>query len=158
LRLVAIIVLALLLVGPLAGTFMIDSADAQDEVPPVVMGVRVLNVGEEWFEVKWETNEPTKGGVEWGRTDEYGNTAQALGSFETVHYLNVTGLKKGTLYHFRVFAEDLGGNIGHGDDVKVGTFPYEAEDEGISSWTWAIIAIVLIVLIIYFLFRRPSAG
>ena len=156
-RRLVIIALALLLVGTFAG-IMIEEADAQDEVPPAVVGVRVLNIGEQWFEVTWETNEPTKGGVEWGRTDEYGNTAQALGSFETVHYMNVTGLKKGTLYHFRVFAEDLGGNIGHGDDVKVGTFPYEAEDEGLSSWTWAIIAIVIMVLIIYFLFRRPRAG
>ena len=156
-RRLLIIALALLLVGTFAG-IMIEEADAQDEVPPAVVGVRVLNIGEQWFEVTWETNEPTKGGVEWGRTDEYGNTAQALGSFETVHYLNVTGLERDTLYHFRVFAKDLGGNIGHGDDVKVGTFPYGTEDEGLSSFTWAIIAIVIIVLVFYFLFLRPRAG
>jgi len=153
LRLVVIIALALLLVGSFAW-ISLENAEGQDEVPPVVVGVRVHNVGEKWFEVKWETNEPTKGGVDWGRTDKYGNTVKALGSFETVHYLNVTGLEKGTLYHFRVFAEDLGGNIGHGKDVQVGTFPYEEDDGGLSSWTWAFIAII-IVLIIYFMFLRP---
>ncbi len=156
-RRLVIIALALLLVGTFAG-IMIEEVDAQDEVPPAVVGVRVLNIGEQWFEVTWETNEPTKGGVEWGRTDEYGNTAQALGSFETVHYLNVTGLERDTLYHFRVFAKDLGGNIGYGDDLEIGTFPYGAADEGLSSFTWAIIAMVIIVLVFYFLFLRPRAG
>lgn len=156
-RRIVVIAMALLLVGSYAG-IMIGDADAQDEVPPAIIGVRVLNVGENRFEVKWETNEPTKGGVEWGRTDSYGNTALGISSFETVHYLNVTGLERGTLYHFRVFAEDLSGNLGYGKDVKVGTFPYEEEDEGLSSWTWAIIAIVIIFLVFFFLFRRPSAG
>jgi len=137
---------------------MTEDTDAQDDVPPVVQGVRVLNVGENRIEVKWETSEPTKGGVEWGRTDKYGNTAKGSSSFETVHYLNVTGLEKGTLYHLRVYAEDLGGNFGYGKDVKVGTFPYEAEDEGLSTWTWGIIALVIIVLLIYFLFLRPVPG
>ena len=156
-RYLVIIALALLFVGSFA-CITLEDAEGQDEVPPVVVGVRVLNVGEKWFEVTWETNEPTKGGVDWGRTDKYSNTVNALGSFETVHYLNVTGLDKGTLYHFRVFAEDLGGNVGHGDDVKVGTFPYEAEGEGLSSWTWGIIAIVVIVLLFYVLFLRPTGG
>jgi hypothetical protein len=154
---VMIIVLAILLTGTL-GLNMTDDVDAQDEVPPAVMGIRVLNVAEHRFEVRWETSEPTKGGVEWGRTNKYGNTAQGPTSFETVHYLNVTGLEKGTLYHFRIFAEDLSGNVGHSKDAEVGTFPYEAADEGVSTLTWAIIAILILVLLIYFLFLRPVAG
>jgi hypothetical protein len=139
-------------------TFNQPPALAQDETPPTIAGIRVIGTGEEYFELRWHTDEPTKGWVEYGRTDEYGMVTNKFGSsYETVHYLNVTGLKKGTLYHFRVYAEDLHGNVGLSGDNEVATFPYE-EEGGLPWWAWTAIALGVIVVLMFLFFPRQGGG
>lgn len=129
-----------------------EPAGGQDVTPPRVLGIWVLNVGEDFFEVKWETDEPSKGGVEWGLDPTYGTVVREPGSFETIHYLNVTGLERGTLYHFRIFAQDLEGNVGHSEDQELGTYPLDGDD-GSPSWAWAVVAILAVAMVLYLLFR-----
>jgi hypothetical protein len=127
---------------------------AQDRVPPVIYGVKVTTAGETWFEVEWETDEPAHGGILWGRDKTYGNDVEEFEGFVKDHLLNVTGLKRDTLYHFRVYAVDLEGNRGEGKDLTVGTFPYEPPDEGASFVTTLIISLVIAVPVVYLLFFR----
>ena len=150
--LLVVTVLALAGAGILLGGSL-----AQDEVSPTVLGVHIRNVGGDYFQVEWQTDEPTKGGVQYGRGPDYGLTVQGGSSYETIHYLNVTGLKRDTTYHFRVYAEDLAGNVGYSEDYTVTIGEAADEGGGLSGWTWAIIAIAMVIAI-YFLFLRPSRG
>ena len=150
-----VLAMAILMIG--AGAIVVlDDARAVDPFPPRISGVKVTTIGETWFEVAWETNEPAKGGIEWGLKG-YSNVTNEFEGFVTDHLLNVTGLKRGTEYHFRVFAVDLSGNEARSEGFTVGTYPFEEDDGGYSLWTWAIIMAVTSVLLVYFLFiRRPS--
>lgn len=131
---------------------------AGNGLPPTISGVRVLNTGEYYFEVTWQTDVPTKGGVEHGTTKDYGETAPEFGNtYEIVHYLNVTGLERGTKYHFRIYAENLHGDIGHSGDNEVATFPYE-EEGGLAWWAWVTIALVVIVLLMYLFLPRGGGA
>ena len=143
-------ILVLICLGPI---MIAEDNDAQHQ-PPGVVHVRVGNIGETWFEVSWETTGPTLGGVEWGRRDSYGNWTNETGSYSTEHTLNVTGLKKGTNYHFRIFAKNLNGAEGYSSDQSIGTFPLGLDEGGLSVGTWAIVIAVVLVPILYLMFFR----
>ena len=74
-----------------------------DYLPPEVQGVSVPYVGDTWFIVQWRTNIPTVGGVHWGLTDGYGNGTIDPGPSINYHHINVTGLRRDTVYHFCVW-------------------------------------------------------
>jgi hypothetical protein len=149
------VLMAVVFLASMAGV-VIDGVSGQDVVPPRVTGVRVTTIGETWFEVEWQTDEPAHGGIEWGRKKAYGNVSEEFEGFVTDHLLNVTGLKKGKLYHFRVYAVDLEGNEGHSNDITVGTYPYGEDDDGISLGASLVIALIIAVPVVYLLFIRPA--
>jgi hypothetical protein len=153
-RVLLIFVIATIVLGS-GAVIMVDDTVAQDELPPKLYSIRVTTIGETWFEVAWETNEPAKGGVEWGLKKGYGNVSNEFEGFVTDHLLNVTGLEKGTEYHFRVFAEDLNGNEAVSGDFIVGTYPLGEDEGGVSLGTWLIIIAIVVVPIVYLLFLRP---
>lgn len=145
--------MVLMLVATFALLFIAPSG-ADNGIPPTISGVRVLNTGEHYFEVTWQTDVPTKGGVEYGETKDYGDTAPEFGNnYETIHYLNVTDLKRGTKYHFRIFAENFNGDMGYSGDAEVATFPYE-EEGGLPWWAWTAIALAVIAVMMYLFFPR----
>lgn len=146
-----------LLVMMLAASFAFLSSaptGAENGIPPTISGVRVISTGEYYFEVTWQTNVPTKGGVEYGKSKDYGKTVHEFGdNYETVHYINVTGLEKGTKYQFRVFADDFAGDRGFSPNNEVATFPYE-EEGGLPWWAWTIIALTVILVLMYLFLPR----
>lgn len=150
--------LTLVSVLALAGAVvLLGGSSAQEELPPTILSVHIRNVGGDYFQVEWQTDEPTKGGIQYGMAPDYGMTVKGGSTYETTHYLNVTNLKRDTTYHFRVYAENLAGTLGYSDDYTV-TIGEVAEDGGgLSGWTWAVIAIV-VVLAVYLLFLRPARG
>ncbi|NIA29959.1 MAG: hypothetical protein GWP06_08630, partial [Actinobacteria bacterium] len=59
--------------------------------------------------IHWETNEPTRGFIEYGPSISYGeNVPDTL--LETVHEFSLTNLNADTTYHFRVGIKDSSGN------------------------------------------------
>ena len=148
-----------MLVALTVGTCLaVLGASAQDTVPPAITGIKVVTVGEFSFEVYWETNEPSVGGVEWGTSKDYGGSKDVFTGYSTKHYLNITGLERDTLYHFRIYAEDLEGNTARSGDFTVGTFPYEEDGGGVSGLTLVAIVIAVGVFTAYLFFRRPGGA
>jgi hypothetical protein len=131
--------------------------ESSAQVPPSVIGVKVLNVGEDYFEIKWETSTPTKCTVEWGKTKEYGQSKELTGSFDSYFRTNITGLDRTTKYHYRIVAEDLSGEVGQSGDFTVITGPQDEVDEGTPGWVWGIVSVLIIVLLVYLLLLRPAA-
>ena len=139
-----------------AGALLVGPTLAQDETPPAVTSVRLLNVGDTYFEVEWQTNEPAKGGIQYGRSSDYGKVIDGPNTFVTRQFLNVTGLTKGATYHYRVYAEDVHGNIGFSGDYTVTVGDQGGGGGGGFSWTWTLFALIIIVIVVYFLFIRPA--
>ena len=90
-------------------------------------------IGETWFTVSWTTSEPALGGVEWGRGQELDRVAREEGEPRTDHFLNVTGLTKGSDHQVRIFATDDSNNTGYSEQWTVSTFPYGWEER---FWPW----------------------
>ena len=73
-----------------------------DDGPRLVRGPYLLGLSERAVTVVFDTDLPTAGEVRWGAGPDYGRrAADALGVH---HVLQLTGLRPGTVYHYRVRA------------------------------------------------------
>jgi len=147
---------ALMLAASVLGAATAVEEDVAGQAPPVILAVHVLNVGEDYFEVEWETDVPTKGSIEWGTTKDYGSDKSLEGSFDTYHRTNVTGLDRTTRYHFRIHVENLAGDTGRSGDQTVTTGPQDETEGGTPGWVWGLSAVIIIVLLFYMLMIRPG--
>ncbi|NIP36581.1 MAG: hypothetical protein GWN18_16595 [Thermoplasmata archaeon] len=150
------VLLSILLAAALLLTVTIHEDGTDAQVPPTVSGVHVLNVGEDYFEIEWETDTPTTCIVEYGRTKDYGRTKELGGSFDSYHKTNITGLDKTTKYHFRIVAENVAGELGYSGDFTVTTGPQSEVEGGTPGWVWGLVALSMIVLFFYLVFIRPA--
>lgn len=83
-----------------------------DEIPPSVSNVRVAEVTRKVFLdalVRWETDEPSAGFVEYGSGGGYSDRVFFEDVFETRHSVNLPGLRSGA-YRFRIISRDISGN------------------------------------------------
>jgi hypothetical protein len=149
------ILLAILLVAAMSTAVITIENDSAAQVPPTVSGVHILNVDENVFEIEWETSVPSKCTVEWGKTKDYGNSKELTGAFDTYFRTNVTELDKTTKYHFRITAVDLADEVGRSGDFTVITGPQDEVDGGTPGWLWGLVAMLIIILLVYFLLLRP---
>lgn len=78
---------------------------------PSISNVNVGSITQTSAVVTWSTNESSDSQVEYGTTTSYGSTTsvQQTGGV-TSHSVTVSGLTKGTTYHFRVISKDSAGN------------------------------------------------
>ena len=67
--------------------------------------------------VSWVTNAPASSQVEYGTTSSYGTTTVLDATMVTTHQVTISGLKAGTLYHFRVQSSDTTGSCVSGDQT-----------------------------------------
>lgn len=67
--------------------------------------------------VTWTTNVPTDGQVEYGATASYGAWSSYAAAPSTSHSIVLGGLAAATTYHYRVRAEDAGGNAVYSADA-----------------------------------------
>ena len=81
-----------------------------DTAPPVLVQMpSSVNVTHKSAVIRWETDEPTDGVIEFGTTPDFGST-EARTSLSTKHNIPLTGLEPGTLYYFRILSNDAAGN------------------------------------------------
>lgn len=85
-------------------------AEAADSQPPVLGAVEVPAPTENLATVFWTTDEPADSQVEYGLTPAYGSLTPR-GPMVTSHSGSLSGLKKATLYYFRVKSRDAAGNL-----------------------------------------------
>jgi hypothetical protein len=148
------LIVFLLVAAVLSPIALVEDSDAQ--APPVVLAVRILGVGENHFEISWETDVPTKGTVEWGKTKDYGESKATGSNFDTYHRINITGLTRLTEYHFKVVVQNVAGEVAQSTDHTITTGPQEELNESTPGWVWGITAVLIIVLLVYIFLLRPA--
>ncbi len=72
---------------------------------PVISNIQVTNITQTSVRVQWDTTTASNTTVNYGLTVAYGLNG-SNGSLLTSHIINLTGLTKGTTYHFRVRSTD----------------------------------------------------
>ena len=151
--------LTVLLLVPLA------MADEPDVEPPVISEVSFYLIGETWFTVGWTTSEPALGGVEWGRGQELDHVAEEEGEPRTDHFLNVTGLTRGSDHRVRIFATDGSNNTGYSGEWTVSTYPVGWEERFWSRYATYVLATITLAAVVALAFlawerwrRRPQDG
>jgi hypothetical protein len=84
--------------------------DEVDNTPPVISDIDVVVSGKSAL-VKWMTNEPTTGSVDFGTTTSYELGKVNSNTLATSHVATLTGLTESTAYSYRITSADTGGNV-----------------------------------------------
>ena len=120
-----------------------------DDDPPAILEVEGYLIGETWFTISWETSEPALGGVEWGLDESLGQVVHEEGeTLRTEHFLNVTGLERGTEHFYVIFATDASNNTGYSEMWEVATYPLGWKERFWNTWGWYTVAVVVLIALI----------
>lgn len=85
--------------------------------------IRIEDLRNYSFIIKWKTNEPARGSVIIGTSQSYGQIFNEEGVYNTTHSLKISGLFEGTLYHYQILQYDLEGNTHYSPDKTLVTLP-----------------------------------
>jgi hypothetical protein len=83
-----------------------------DTFGPVISNVKISNVTETTVVISWTTDEPATDQVEYGKTTNYGSLTIESTEFVLIHSQQLTELKPGSIYRFRVRSRDNNNNFG----------------------------------------------
>jgi subtilisin len=78
------------------------------DTAPVISGVSA-SPNKTSAKITWTTDVPADSQVEYGRTSAYGSITLLDTTLVTGHSVNLTGLKRGTTYHYRVYSRNGAG-------------------------------------------------
>ncbi len=81
-----------------------------DTSPPQMENQAVAEITESSVVITWETNEKSDSMVEYGVSQNYGNSTYRNPELLTLHEMRIVNLDPATVYHFRVVSADLAGN------------------------------------------------
>ncbi|MCM2305323.1 MAG: Ig-like domain-containing protein [Elusimicrobia bacterium] len=81
-----------------------------DNVPPVIAEVSSVGAGADGAYIRWTTSEPADSQVEYGMTEEYGESTPLSASKVLERGVALTGLASEALYHYRVRSRDAAGH------------------------------------------------
>jgi hypothetical protein len=134
------------------------TASLADTTAPEISLVNSNDITTTGATITWTTNEAATSQVEYGLTEEYGSTTTLDSTPVTSHSVDLTGLKAGKTYHYRVISKDAANNQAvSGDD----TFTTAARSGGMPTWAWVIIglgAVGVVGAAAYFISRRLAQG
>ena len=82
-----------------------EGTAANDDLGPLIYNVSTV-VQPNAMVVRWKTDEPSNGTVEWGTSAAYGSTPVSHAAYTYDHRLIVSGLNPSTDHHFRVIGTD----------------------------------------------------
>lgn len=94
----------------------VPSAPPSDIAPPVLSLISATGLTQTGATIGWTTNEPADTSVEYGLTAAYGALTALNTTLTTIHSAVLSGLKAGTLYHYRVKSKDAAGNLSSSSD------------------------------------------
>ncbi|MEM4728595.1 MAG: fibronectin type III domain-containing protein [Thermoplasmata archaeon] len=135
--------------GPaVSGDVSFWTAGSPDTTAPMISDIRVVNVTSTTATILWRTSEPSNSFVEWGNSTAYGRSIFSS-LYVLEHAIVLTGLKPGTLYHFRVSSTDPAGNKGgpSADQSFRTSGGTSAPAVTTSSFPWWLVALLLAVLV-----------
>ncbi|MBM3267286.1 MAG: S8 family serine peptidase [Candidatus Sericytochromatia bacterium] len=106
--------------GPTAPPTPADPPPAADPpAPPAITGIKT-SVTSNSATIRWSTDLPAIGSVDYGETTDYGKVAAKAGSYAKTHEVVLTGLKWRKIYHFRINATtEAGGKASSSDGTVV---------------------------------------
>ena len=90
-----------------------------DEQAPVISNVSGSGLEKYGATITWTTHEPSDTQVEYGITENYGNSTDLNSNRTTSHSQSISGLSAGTQYHFRVKSRDAAGNLAYSGDYTL---------------------------------------
>jgi len=82
----------------------------KDTTPPAISEVKATSYSDVSATITWETDKPATSHVEYGKTKDYGLSAESNGELTTSHKIRLTGLEPSKTYYFMVKSEDKCGN------------------------------------------------
>ncbi len=92
-----------------------------DTTGPAFISVATASAEETEVTVVWTTDELAYGFVEYGETMSYDLSTPKSASAELDHTIAITNLTAGTVYHYRIVAEDESGNVSYSKDRTLET-------------------------------------
>jgi hypothetical protein len=116
----------------------LTTASLPDTTAPVISLVSSSRMTKSGATVTWTTNELATSRVEYGLTEEYGSFTILDTNLVTSHSAELTGLKPGKDYHFRVISKDAAGNQAVSADD---TFTTASRSGGMPTWAWVLIGL-----------------
>ena len=115
-RILGLIAIASLSLAGCAGLVGSNGTKTPTPTSLAITNVQASATTASGFQVGWTTNAPADSAVDYGTTASYGTTAPVNPAMVTSHQMALTGLKAGTMYHFRVRSTDASGNaVASGD-------------------------------------------
>lgn len=96
-------------------------APTSDTTPPNFISIATASAEENEANIVWTTDELAYGYVQYGETAGYGQTTPKSTMATMDGNASLTNLKSGTVYHYRVVAEDEAGNIAYSEDRTLET-------------------------------------
>ncbi|MCK9578769.1 fibronectin type III domain-containing protein [bacterium] len=93
-----------------------------DETAPIISNILISNITENAATIGWVTNEKANSLIDYGLTSTYTDTQHVgLSSYVTSHQAILSGLTKGTVYHYQVLSQDASGNLAKSADLTFTT-------------------------------------
>jgi len=97
--------------------------EVPDTTAPVISNVAAQGINLYSATINWNTNENSDSQVDYGETIAYGQSTILNPSGVTAHSQGLSGLKPGTVYHYRVKSRDASGNLAISSDHTFTTAP-----------------------------------
>lgn len=101
--------------APQAGTQ--ESPALFDAIAPVISNLRIGGITPISAIIRFETDEPTRAQVQYGRTLSYGSFSPLDSTLATQHIIPLAELSPGIDYHYRIIASDAAGNTTYSPDT-----------------------------------------
>jgi serine protease len=102
--------------GNVGNAVPVDVTVAGDTTAPVISSVAVGSITTSSARITWATNEGATSQVEYGTTTGYGQVTPLDPARVTSHVVDLTGLARNTVYHYRVKSMDAAGNVSSSAD------------------------------------------
>jgi len=115
-----------------------------DTIAPVISAVNSTDITKTGATITWTTSENATSQVEYGLTGEYGSSTTVDTKLVTSHSVDLTGLKAGKTYHYRVISTDASNNQAESVD---NTFTTASRSGGMPVWAWVLIALAVVAVL-----------
>jgi phosphodiesterase/alkaline phosphatase D-like protein len=120
------------------------TASLADTAVPVISVVNSSDITVSKATITWTTNEAATSQVQYGLTEEYGSSTTPDTNLVNTHSVDLTGLKAGKTYHYRVISKDAASNQALSEDY---TFTTDARSGGMPVWAWVLIGLAAVGIV-----------
>lgn len=118
------------------GEDVVFTTAAPDTTPPQLLEITVTDVQPRSVTVRWRTDEPASGRIDYD-PDDGGGLAARTEAVDTVHAVTLQGLTPATRYRYQIVVVDARGNETRSDEATFTTAPPDTTPPSIAEATIA---------------------